>query len=613
MLKVLVAVLAAIAAGTALAGPGSAAAAGPPTFCVHVSSCPTGAIDKGDDLQEALDAASGFQIGTVVLVGDKGSPYTGPFGFGKVGLPPLVAIPRVTIKAVGPGRPTLTAPAGRIGLAGVGMVVEGIDVRMDDPGSGEGIRIDNGGLRDVEVTAPFGTQDGGRGVEALGAVEIDGLRVKNAGLVALDASGDVSAHDLHITTDATGVKAHDGVVRIGESRIDAGDEGVTSSVANVFVDHSAVTTRAAAANGIDVSDGSVTLEHATIAHFGPSGGSDTALRISIVDDLPTRGNIHATTFAGYTKGIVRNPETDLPIDLAVGDSVWDSSHDDLDRGAVVAPVTESNNAHVAPALVDLAGGDLRPRGGSPMIDRDTRTDGRFRDLDLRPAVDGDGNGSVRADAGAFEYRRLAPQIDSADVPASATVGTPAQFTMSAGDGDGDRLETVWSFGDGGSAAGSAATHTYAAPGPSTATATVTDEAGVSATRTFSVDVAAAPLPGGTAPAGGGGVGAPSGDSKAPNLTSLKLSAKKARVAKAKNVKLGFSLDEPATVSIVATRGRRSGKIVLTAAQGKGKVKLGSALKKLGKLKRGSVSIRVTATDAAGNKSAAKLLKLKLSR
>lgn len=612
MFKPSLAAVAALAAAGALAAPGSASAAGPPTICVHVAACPAGGIDKGDDLQEALSVASGSGTGTVVLVGDKGSPYTGPFVSGKAS-PGLVAAPRVTIKGAGPGRPTLTAPAGEIGLAGAGMAVQGIDVRMDDPGSGTGIRIDNGTLRDVEVTAPFGTQDAGKGVEALGAVEIDGLRVKHAGAIALDASGDISAHDVRITTDATGVKAHDGVVRIGESRIDAGDLGVTSSVANLFVDHSAVTTTSAAANGIDVSDGSVTLEHDTIAHFGPSDGSDTAVRISIVDDLPTRGNIHASTFAGYTKGIVRNPETDLPIDLAVADSVWDSSHDDLSRGAVVAPVTEVNNAHVAPALVDLAGGDLRPRGGSPMIDRDTRTDGRFRDLDLRPAVDGDGNGSVRADAGAFEYRRLAPQIDSADVPASATVGAPAQFTTSAGDGDGDRLETVWSFGDGGAAAGSAATHTYAVPGLRTATATVTDEAGVSVTRTFGVDVVAAPLPGGTAPAGGGGAGAPSRDSRAPKLTSLKLSAKRARVAKAKGVKLGFSLDEPATVSIVAKRGKRSGTIVLPAAQGKDKVKLGAALKKLGKLKPGSVSIRVTATDAAGNKSASKLLKLKLSR
>jgi PKD repeat protein len=612
MLKVPAAVLAAVVAGTGLAAPGSASAAGPPTICVHVAACPAGGIDKGDDLQDALNVASASVTGTVVLVGDKGSPYTGPFFAGKAS-PGLVPTARLTIKGAGPGRPTLRAPAGQTGLSGTGVAVQGIDVRMDDPGSGKGIRIDTGTLRDVEVTAPFGTQDAGRGVEAVGAVDIDGLRVKDAGAVALDASGDISAHDLRITTDATGVKAHDGVVRIAESRIDAGDEGVTSSVANLFVDHSAVTTKGATARGIDVSDGSVTLEHDTIAHSGPSGGTDTALRISIVDDLPARGNIHASAFAGYSQGIVRNPETELPIDLAVADSVWDSSHDDLNRGAVVAPFTEAGNAHVAPALVDLAGGDLRPRGGSPMIDRDTRTDGRFRDLDLRPAVDGDGNGSVRADAGAFEYRRLAPQVDSADVPASATVGTPAQFTTAASDGDGDRLETVWSFGDGGTAAGSSATHTYAAPGTRTVTATVTDEAGVSATRTFSVDVAAAPLPGGTAPAGGGGAGTPGGDSKAPKLTSLKLSAKKARVGKATGVKLGFSLDEPATVSIVAKRGKRSGKILLPAAQGKGKVKLGSALKRLGKLKPGSVSIRVTATDAAGNKSAPQLLKLKLRR
>ena len=183
--------------------------------------------------------------------------------------------------------------------------------------------------------------------------------------------------------------------------------------------------------------------------------------------------------------------------------------------------------------------------------------------------------------------------------------------------DGDRTTTTWAFDDGGSASGAQVRHSYATPGTRTAVVTVTDETGLSTTRTFDVAIAAGlpagGQPGSGAQGGGGQPGVPAADVKAPKLSSLKLSSRKTRVAKARGVKLKFALDEPATISIVAQRGKRSVKTVRAAGQGKDALKLAGALKKLGKLSPGSVSFKVTATDAAGNRSAPRLLKLKLSR
>jgi PKD repeat protein len=66
-----------------------------------------------------------------------------------------------------------------------------------------------------------------------------------------------------------------------------------------------------------------------------------------------------------------------------------------------------------------------------------------------------------------------------------------RFTSAARDLDGDRVSTVWDFGDGVKAGGPTAVHTYTLPGTHTATVTVTDPSGQTGTAQVQITVAAA--------------------------------------------------------------------------------------------------------------------------
>ena len=82
--------------------------------------------------------------------------------------------------------------------------------------------------------------------------------------------------------------------------------------------------------------------------------------------------------------------------------------------------------------------------------------------------------------------------------------------------------------------------------------------------------------------------------------------------KAVKKKLGLTVDVSEAASIrIAVGGK--GSIVRSVKAGKTRLLLGAGLKKLRVLKRGSLKLRVTATDKAGNRSAARVVKLRLSR
>ena len=229
--------LAALLAAGALAAPGSAAADGPGTFCVHVSPCPPGAIDKGDDLEAALKAASGsVSTGNVILLGDKGSPYVGPFDLGLKVEAAVPGDPRQsaagdfllgTVKATGPGRPTLTAPPGKTVFKGGAAKLDGVDVRLPDSGATTGIELSNGDLHDVTVSGPASPPPASVGLKASGAVDIDGLRLKNAGARALTGgqATAITARGLRVDTDEGGLDTFGADVRLTESRINTGGLG----------------------------------------------------------------------------------------------------------------------------------------------------------------------------------------------------------------------------------------------------------------------------------------------------------------------------------------------------------------------------------------------------
>ena len=91
-----------------------------------------------------------------------------------------------------------------------------------------------------------------------------------------------------------------------------------------------------------------------------------------------------------------------------------------------------------------------------------------------------------------------PNIDVFSLPAQASVGTPASFTATVSDLDGDPLTCVWDFGDGTqnlncSGGNASTTHTYNAAGTYQVSLSVDDGNGPPVQRSGSVTVIAAPV------------------------------------------------------------------------------------------------------------------------
>ncbi|MCW3047117.1 MAG: domain containing protein [Solirubrobacterales bacterium] len=96
------------------------------------------------------------------------------------------------------------------------------------------------------------------------------------------------------------------------------------------------------------------------------------------------------------------------------------------------------------------------------------------------------------------YDATPPEVRAVAVPATATVGDGATFSVSPWDAL-TAASAMWDFGDGTTATGASVQHAYATAGDRTVTVTVTDQGGNTATATRSISVGT-PSPHGPAPA-----------------------------------------------------------------------------------------------------------------
>jgi hypothetical protein len=146
-----------------------------------------------------------------------------------------------------------------------------------------------------------------------------------------------------------------------------------------------------------------------------------------------------------------------------------------------------------PAFRNAAAGDYRLLHSSPLIDKGaTASTLTNTDTDLagaERAVDGDGDGTVKTDLGAYEYQRSAPQLSVAASSASVLPGTPITFTATATDPEGEDFTLAWSFDDG-AVAGNVASvaHAFAGAGTHSAIVVAVDQAGAQSTATATVTV-----------------------------------------------------------------------------------------------------------------------------
>ncbi|MBI5311438.1 MAG: PKD domain-containing protein [Actinobacteria bacterium] len=155
-------------------------------------------------------------------------------------------------------------------------------------------------------------------------------------------------------------------------------------------------------------------------------------------------------------------------------------------------------ATIDPGFRDSAAGDYRLKPSSPLVDSGMVGEAigsGERDLSgATRVVDGDGNGSVTVDLGAFEYQRSAPTVAASASSLPSRPGQPISFIATGSDTDGEILTFAWSFDDGASATGASTTHPFSTEGTHTATVTATDEAGDKASATVTVTVSVDPLP-----------------------------------------------------------------------------------------------------------------------
>jgi hypothetical protein len=256
--------------------------------------------------------------------------------------------------------------------------------------------------------------------------------------------------------------------------------------------------------------------------------------------------------------------------------------------------------------------DLRLRHDSPLIDRGAPGGAGEKDLAGEPRlVEGDGANAPATDIGAYEYQRQAPTAVIA-APASDrfAAGTPVAFSA-AGSSDpdaGDSLDYEWSFGDGATATGKEVTHAYDSGSQRAVTLTVTDPTGQTATATKTLVLEGPPL------GGGSGQGAEPTDAN-PVLSSVSLSTRAFRVARGTRVR--FHLSEAATVRFEIRRrsdGRRVGSFVRRAIAGRNSVRLAGRLRLRGRivpLAPGRYRLALVATDAAGNRSAARRVRFRV--
>jgi PKD domain len=491
----------------------------------------------------------------------------------------------------------LTAAAGETVLGLSDATVEGVDVKLPSANAGIGISASSTTLRDVRVTGPGAAPDpGALGILGKGNMTLDSVQLTGTGEVgAVFAQGNVNVTGLRTSGASEGVFVSDPAnVQLSHSKI-SGATGGLGSRGTTAVTASLLETTAPNGVGVITGDGSLALDHVTVVHRGTVDGTDAAFQ-GAPAELGGKALLSAVVFSGYTRGLRRDTTGgDALFPIAIRDSVWDPSHDVFLGTPASADVTESNDAHVDPKLVDVANGDYRLRGSSPAIDRDTRTDLRYTDVNGDDLVDGDANGSKLADAGAFEYRRLAPSIETADVAAAGVTGQALSFGATASDPDGDVVQFSWDFGDGSVGAGANTAHTYSAPGIYTVTLHVSDEVGLAATRTFSIAVSAAPATAGSSRGGDVRGGGAAVDTIAPKLSKVRLSKRHNAVL--------FIVSERAKVRVTVG----SVSVVKGVSAGRHSIRLSKAQRRL----KGQVTLKVRATDAAGNRSAIRTLKLRI--
>jgi hypothetical protein len=398
-------------------------AAGATDYCVGRDGCEPG--NTYQTLEAALGSAEDASDADRVLIGP--GTYTAAF---VTGFQYQESTGPVEIVGTGIGQTILTGPAGVdsvLEVAGApGTTVSDLTVHAPaNAGNGfTGISTNNIARR-VEVTADFTPGpnlwtgvylgDGGTLEDskvALGAaghtgVFLDGGHVLRCSLSALIGVTANSGSIEHSRVDGfTGVKAYAGVTSIVASRILGGEEYGIYVASYAGVPQSTVNADSVTIVGGDAGKGAYAS-----TDFDTGFSADLNLSNSVIRGFPVS---LAASAPGTGKATV-----------AASYSDYDPSGNTT-SGSPNASIDESNVSNVGDAgFVDAASGDYHLLAGSPLVDAGDPTAAQGLDLDGNPLVaDGNGDGSLHRDLGAYELPSMGSPPDGSPPPPPADTAAP---------------------------------------------------------------------------------------------------------------------------------------------------------------------------------------------
>lgn len=322
-----------------------------------------------------------------------------------------------------------TTPANDTGVdAYGGSVIENVIVDGTGTANANGVNLRDSQLTDS--TVQMALDSGSRAVYGEGGSSVIGSML--VGDTAFNHSGtgtpDVVSRSTLRVGYAAGVSTDSGTVEIDSSVIDLNTHNGTGLRAANF--NNSTTPKA------------IDADHVTIV--GGTAGSEGVWAYA------ARSTALQTTDVTMTNSIIRGPATSLVADAGNdgaqgGDSsaTINVSHTDyqttggtIDANGVGGVLLGAGNmVDVDPAFVDATAGDFRLTEGSPVIDQGDPAAGLPGDLDRdgnAREVDGDQNGSVVRDPGAYEFADLvAPQTTITGGPAAPTRDTTPTFTFTS--------------------------------------------------------------------------------------------------------------------------------------------------------------------------------------
>jgi PKD repeat protein len=559
------------------------------TFCVHN---PSGCVGSAQpDLKTALSVAGSNGAGKDTIKIGAGSFTEGP-AVAAVGNPVDIvgaSASDTTLLGAGNGITVLRVldPASSVSDLGVRITGTGGETGIELAGHGSHLKVTNNGA-----------QAGSTGVELSGA-----FPTLEASSVALSygpndiAVRAVYAFATHATiTDSSltamrGVYASGGQVDLMRSRVWA-QQGVTADSAGPGAVYATASDTSFRAPGPSPSNydhvalaaggsGWNIIDADRITAYGGGGGGGVAVRATPAAAAGNKAtvNLRGSVIDGFATAVFANQDLGATATVTTASSAYKLGSAIVKGGATYSAAAGNLDlTGIGPGFVDAAGGDLRLRHDSPLVDRG---DPAFQpagalDRDGLPRLrDGDGASGPRVDIGAFEYQRYAPVASATATPSTVEVGQTVTFGGKADDADPGETSTYqWAFDDGATATGASAPHAFASAGAHAATLTVTDPSGLSDTvqATVTVNAPAAAADGTDSTATGTESAATVRAVQAPSLTGLRLApttfrprgTRPASVAHQRapiGTAITYALSRPAAVTFTVKRasaGRRVG-------------------------------------------------------